>query len=69
MDQFVKPKNIDYYIKVMIEFQFNRILFLALALINDDATKCEDNSDPPDEKKGIINYSHDGFENTHRHQT
>ena len=46
----------------MIEFQFNRILFLALALINDDATKCEDNSDPPDEKKGIINYSHDGFE-------
>ena len=46
----------------MIEFQFNRILFLALALINDYATKCEDNSDPPDEKKGIINYSHDGFE-------
>ena len=37
----------------VVELKINLILFLASALINDDASKCSDDSGPTDEKKGI----------------
>ena len=40
--------------RAVVELKTNIILFLASALINDDASKCSDDSGPTDEKKGII---------------